>query len=112
MFLIMGMIIIPINRKIYSAIFVIIFPIDLLIFFSVEKLFFIYKILGKINFSTQKTLKFHMKHKHAENRLVYPCPDCTDTFSNSWSVFRHLFKVHRLVLYFNLLNVNSITLFL
>ncbi|XP_077294989.1 uncharacterized protein LOC143917373 isoform X2 [Arctopsyche grandis] len=49
----------------------------------------------KINFATQKTLKYHMKHKHAENRLVYPCPDCTDTFSNSWSVFRHLFKVHR-----------------
>lgn len=79
------------------------------VFFLVGKWFHYRQILGKINFSTQKTLKYHMKHKHAENRLVYPCPDCTDTFSNSWSVFRHLFKVHRLVLQFNLLNVTSIS---
>ncbi|XP_028168344.1 zinc finger protein 800 [Ostrinia furnacalis] len=47
------------------------------------------------NFSTQKTLKFHMKYKHLESRLVYPCPDCLEIFSTSWSVYRHLFKVHR-----------------
>ncbi|XP_026755617.2 uncharacterized protein LOC113515561 [Galleria mellonella] len=46
-------------------------------------------------FSTQKTLKFHMKYKHVESRLVYPCPDCLEIFSTSWSVYRHLFKVHR-----------------
>ncbi|XP_059046068.1 uncharacterized protein LOC131841762 [Achroia grisella] len=46
-------------------------------------------------FSTQKTLKFHMKYKHLESRLVYPCPDCLEIFSTSWSVYRHLFKVHR-----------------
>ncbi|XP_046963607.1 uncharacterized protein LOC124532629 [Vanessa cardui] len=48
-----------------------------------------------LQFSTQKTLKFHMKYKHLESRLVYPCPDCLDIFSTSWSVYRHLFKVHR-----------------
>ncbi|XP_072939441.1 uncharacterized protein [Epargyreus clarus] len=48
-----------------------------------------------LQFSTQKTLKFHMKYKHLESRLVYPCPDCLEIFSTSWSVYRHLFKVHR-----------------
>lgn len=48
-----------------------------------------------MQFSTQKTLKFHMKYKHVESRLVYPCPDCLEIFSTSWSVYRHLFKVHR-----------------
>ncbi|XP_035438388.2 uncharacterized protein LOC118268165 [Spodoptera frugiperda] len=48
-----------------------------------------------MQFSTQKTLKFHMKYKHVETRLVYPCPDCLEIFSTSWSVYRHLFKVHR-----------------
>ncbi|XP_050664279.1 uncharacterized protein LOC126964963 [Leptidea sinapis] len=46
-------------------------------------------------FSTQKTLKSHMKTKHVETRLVYPCPDCLEIFSTSWSVYRHLFKIHR-----------------
>ncbi|XP_014368738.2 uncharacterized protein LOC106719016 [Papilio machaon] len=48
-----------------------------------------------LQFSTLKTLKFHMKYKHLESRLVYPCPDCLEIFSTSWSVYRHLFKVHR-----------------
>ncbi|KAJ0178773.1 hypothetical protein K1T71_005548 [Dendrolimus kikuchii] len=48
-----------------------------------------------MQFSTQKTLRFHMKYKHVETRLVYPCPDCLEIFSTSWSVYRHLFKVHR-----------------
>ncbi|XP_048007302.1 zinc finger protein 800 [Leguminivora glycinivorella] len=48
-----------------------------------------------MQFSTQKTLKFHMKYKHMESRLVFPCPDCLEIFSTSWSVYRHLFKVHR-----------------
>ncbi|XP_061711006.1 uncharacterized protein LOC133520543 [Cydia pomonella] len=48
-----------------------------------------------MQFSTQKTLKFHMKYKHLESRLVFPCPDCFEIFSTSWSVYRHLFKVHR-----------------
>ncbi|XP_041971306.1 uncharacterized protein LOC121727490 isoform X2 [Aricia agestis] len=48
-----------------------------------------------LQFTTLKTLKFHMKHKHLENRLVFPCPDCLAIFSTSWSVYRHLFKIHR-----------------
>ncbi|CAH2244206.1 jg7442 [Pararge aegeria aegeria] len=51
--------------------------------------------LCDLQFSTLKTWKFHIKNKHLENRLVYPCPDCLDIFSTSWSVYRHLFKVHR-----------------
>ncbi|CAF4812808.1 unnamed protein product [Pieris macdunnoughi] len=46
-------------------------------------------------FSTRKTFKFHIKTKHEASRLVYPCPDCLEIFSTSWSVYRHLFKVHR-----------------
>ncbi|XP_047526008.1 zinc finger protein 800 [Pieris napi] len=46
-------------------------------------------------FSTRKTFKFHVKTKHEASRLVYPCPDCLEIFSTSWSVYRHLFKVHR-----------------
>ncbi|CAG4914743.1 unnamed protein product [Colias eurytheme] len=49
----------------------------------------------ELQFSTQKTLKSHIKTKHLESRLVYPCPDCLEIFSTSWSVYRHLFKVHR-----------------
>lgn len=48
-----------------------------------------------VQFSTVKTLKFHVKYKHLESRLVYPCPDCVDIFCTSWSVYRHLYKVHR-----------------
>ncbi|XP_018332086.1 myb-like protein X [Agrilus planipennis] len=46
-------------------------------------------------FSTKKTLSCHIKYKHNKNRLVYPCPECKDTLSNTWCVFRHLIKVHR-----------------
>lgn len=46
-------------------------------------------------FSTRKTLAHHMKSLHTAYRLCYPCPCCKNTFSNSWSVYRHLYKVHR-----------------
>lgn len=46
-------------------------------------------------FSTRKTLTHHLKYKHNETRMVYPCPVCTDQFANAWCVFRHLYKVHR-----------------
>ncbi|XP_050513309.1 uncharacterized protein LOC114334531 isoform X2 [Diabrotica virgifera virgifera] len=46
-------------------------------------------------FSTRKTLSFHLKNKHNDSRTVYVCPDCKETFANTWSVFRHLYKVHR-----------------
>ncbi|XP_050447123.1 zinc finger protein 800 [Cataglyphis hispanica] len=46
-------------------------------------------------FSTKKTLTFHMKTLHTSKRICYPCPCCTSTFANTWSVYRHLYKVHR-----------------
>ncbi|XP_043271530.1 uncharacterized protein [Venturia canescens] len=46
-------------------------------------------------FATKKTLTFHMKSKHLPHRMCYPCLYCTNTFTNRWSVYRHLFKVHR-----------------
>ncbi|KAG7199890.1 hypothetical protein KM043_014336 [Ampulex compressa] len=46
-------------------------------------------------FSTKKTLTVHMKTLHTSHRMCYPCPCCSSTFANTWSVHRHLFKVHR-----------------
>lgn len=46
-------------------------------------------------FSTKKTLTYHIKYKHNNTRLLYQCPECHDTFANAWSVFRHLYKIHR-----------------
>lgn len=46
-------------------------------------------------FSTRKTLSYHIKYKHNGTRIIFPCPDCKDTFANAWCVFRHLYKVHR-----------------
>lgn len=36
----------------------------------------------------------HMKYKHANSRLVYPCPECSDILATTWSVYRHLFNIH------------------
>lgn len=47
-----------------------------------------------VKFSTRKTLTVHMK-LHTSQRICYPCPCCTSIFANSWSVYRHLYKVHR-----------------
>ncbi|EEZ97246.1 hypothetical protein TcasGA2_TC011044 [Tribolium castaneum] len=46
-------------------------------------------------FSTEKTLTHHIKYKHNQTCIVYPCPDCSETLSNAWSVYRHLYNVHR-----------------
>ncbi|XP_015512892.2 zinc finger protein 800 [Neodiprion pinetum] len=46
-------------------------------------------------FATRKTLTYHMKSLHVSYRKCYPCPCCNSTFANTWSVYRHLFKVHR-----------------
>ncbi|KAL3276754.1 hypothetical protein HHI36_012124 [Cryptolaemus montrouzieri] len=48
-----------------------------------------------LKFSTKKTLAYHVKYKHNNTRLVYPCPECKDLLANAWSVYRHLLKVHR-----------------
>ncbi|KAG8201201.1 hypothetical protein JTE90_028853 [Oedothorax gibbosus] len=50
----------------------------------------------KTDFSSIKTLHCHMLSKHSENRLYYLCPLCETTFVQSWSVRRHLLKVHKL----------------
>ncbi|XP_078041669.1 zinc finger protein 800 isoform X2 [Augochlora pura] len=46
-------------------------------------------------FATKKTLAVHTRTLHTSHRLCYPCPYCPTTFANTWSVYRHLFKVHR-----------------
>ena len=47
------------------------------------------------SFATKKTLAVHTRTLHTSYRLCYPCPCCSSTFANTWSVYRHLFKVHR-----------------
>lgn len=49
----------------------------------------------KQKFSSKKTLTYHIKYKHNNSRLVYPCPLCSDILANAWGVSRHLLKVHR-----------------
>ncbi|XP_011173384.1 uncharacterized protein LOC105205655 isoform X2 [Solenopsis invicta] len=51
--------------------------------------------LCNAKFSTRKTLTVHMKTLHTFKRLCYPCPCCANTFANTWSVYRHLYKVHK-----------------
>ncbi|XP_053983949.1 LOW QUALITY PROTEIN: zinc finger protein 800 [Hylaeus volcanicus] len=46
-------------------------------------------------FSTKKTLAVHTRRMHTSHKLCYLCPCCSNTFANTWSVYRHLFKVHR-----------------
>nr|XP_022919308.1 uncharacterized protein LOC111428132 [Onthophagus taurus]XP_022919309.1 uncharacterized protein LOC111428132 [Onthophagus taurus] len=46
-------------------------------------------------FSTKKTLRYHVKYKHNDTKLVFSCPECKETFANAWGVFRHLYKIHR-----------------
>ncbi|XP_066993039.2 uncharacterized protein [Anabrus simplex] len=46
-------------------------------------------------FSTRKTLSHHVKSLHVMFRMCYPCPCCKSIFVNTWSVYRHLYKVHR-----------------
>ncbi|XP_034256820.1 uncharacterized protein LOC117654344 [Thrips palmi] len=51
--------------------------------------------LCKEHFPSYKTLNHHMKTLHMTYRTFYPCPCCKVPLSNSWSVYRHLLKVHR-----------------
>nr|XP_012231929.1 PREDICTED: zinc finger protein 800 [Linepithema humile]XP_012231930.1 PREDICTED: zinc finger protein 800 [Linepithema humile]XP_012231931.1 PREDICTED: zinc finger protein 800 [Linepithema humile] len=51
--------------------------------------------LCKAKFATKKTLHVHMKVLHTPHRKCYLCPCCTSTFANTWSVHRHLYRVHR-----------------
>ncbi|KAF8790304.1 Zinc finger and BTB domain-containing protein like [Argiope bruennichi] len=49
----------------------------------------------KTDFSSIKTLYFHMFSVHAEKRLYYKCPVCDYTFVQTWGVCRHLIAVHK-----------------
>ncbi|XP_075238331.1 uncharacterized protein LOC142334293 isoform X2 [Lycorma delicatula] len=51
--------------------------------------------LCKLKFSSKKTLNHHTKTFHESFRVCYSCPCCKNLFSNTWSVHRHLYKVHR-----------------
>ncbi|XP_039285452.1 uncharacterized protein LOC111051468 isoform X2 [Nilaparvata lugens] len=51
--------------------------------------------LCKIKFSSKKTLSHHTRNVHGSFRIAYTCPCCSNLFTNSWSVMRHLGKVHR-----------------
>lgn len=44
--------------------------------------------------STVEVLQRHKRQIHAIARKCYLCPCCKDSFPNTWSVHRHLFKVH------------------
>lgn len=46
-------------------------------------------------FSTKKTLSVHTRTVHTSHRLCYPCPCCPVVFANTWSAYRHLYKVHK-----------------
>ncbi|XP_017892506.1 zinc finger protein 800 isoform X2 [Ceratina calcarata] len=46
-------------------------------------------------FSTKKTLAVHTRTVHTSHRLCYPCPCCSVVFANTWSAYRHLYKVHK-----------------
>ncbi|KAF5270330.1 hypothetical protein FQR65_LT05518 [Abscondita terminalis] len=46
-------------------------------------------------FLTKKTLRCHVKYRHNDSKKIYKCTDCSDTFANTWGVFRHLYKAHR-----------------
>ncbi|KAK3929259.1 Zinc finger protein 800, partial [Frankliniella fusca] len=55
----------------------------------------LYCNLCKEHFLSYKSLNHHMKSLHMTFRTFYPCPCCKLPLSNSWSVYRHLLKVHR-----------------
>lgn len=34
------------------------------------------------------------RYKHNKSCIIYPCPECEETFSNVSGVYRHLIKAH------------------
>lgn len=46
-------------------------------------------------FSSQKALNVHTKADHGDLRMCFVCPCCKKYFANTWSVYRHMYKVHR-----------------
>lgn len=48
-----------------------------------------------LQFETQKMLKVHLELKHLPSSYVYQCPSCTQKFSTSAAVIRHLSNDHK-----------------
>lgn len=46
-------------------------------------------------FVSNKTLRVHMKTLHATQRLIYPCPFCSLTFTQICNATRHMHQVHK-----------------
>ena len=51
--------------------------------------------IGNMKFLTYRTYTVHSRFHHNENRFVYQCPDCRQSFPRSFSVYRHLAQVHQ-----------------
>lgn len=69
--------------------------VDQLSFWSVMQSLNFNFILGNSKFSTEKTLKLHIKAKHIPSTFVYPCPSCSQTFLQPSAVIRHLNNDHK-----------------
>lgn len=54
-----------------------------------------------LQFDTEKTLKLHLEMKHLPSSFVYQCPSCTQKFSSSASVIRHLSNDHKYAFIFS-----------
>lgn len=50
---------------------------------------------GKASFTTEKTLRLHIKAKHIKSTFVFSCPSCAQTFSKPSAVIRHLINDHK-----------------
>lgn len=48
-----------------------------------------------LQFETQKMLKVHLEIKHSPSSYVYQCPSCSQCFSSSAAVIRHLSNDHK-----------------
>lgn len=48
-----------------------------------------------LQFETEKTLKLHLELKHLPSTYVYQCPSCTQKFSSSAAVIKHLSNDHK-----------------
>ncbi len=49
----------------------------------------------KTQYSSLKTLHFHMMSLHSEKRVLYPCIYCDSEFSQLWVATRHVMRTHK-----------------
>ena len=48
-----------------------------------------------VQFETEKMLKLHLEMKHLPSTYVYQCPSCSQKFSSSAAVLKHLSNDHK-----------------